>query len=85
MGQAKNLIEAINRMVAEYMTTTGTAARTLTLSCGLYRRLIELRSRHPGLGSLTIGCTAVSELVTPSGRLAVVIDERMADAEIGLA
>ena len=85
MKQVFDLVEAINETAMRYREERGVNAKTVALSPGSYRRLLEISAEEGKFGNLIIGCSAMQKINTLAGTLQVVIDELHPDTSIELA
>ncbi|MCK5571394.1 MAG: hypothetical protein KAJ12_01475 [Bacteroidetes bacterium] len=81
MRRVFDVLEAIRERVLEHLYNTGVKGTHIALSPGAYRRLLEIRRSRDGV-PVAAGCAAISEIMTPVGRLSVLIDELIPDTEI---
>ena len=82
MEQVHDLIEAINEKVNGYLQRTGLMPTSIVISTGSYRRLLEIIAWEGRIGNLVIGCVPLTEIVTASGKVKVIIDELISDTEV---
>jgi len=75
MKEVFDLIEAINDGALQYCDEKGVPPTALTVSPGLYRRLVEIKAWEERIGNLVIGCAPLSKIHADSDELCVVIDE----------
>lgn len=85
MKQVFDLIEIINDAVVEYFHRTGCLPRSVAVSRGSYRRLLEICSTDENFGNLIIGCKPLKEIETPLGKVQLVIDEMLDDTVVEIA
>jgi hypothetical protein len=81
MRQVFDLLEAIRERVLEHLYNTGVKGTHVALSPRSYRRLLEVHRSRGGV-PVAAGCGAIGEIMTPVGRLSVLIDELIPDTEI---
>jgi hypothetical protein len=85
MNQAFELLETVKGKLTSYLQRKGVIPAEISISPGSYRRLVELKAWEGRIGNLIIGCFPVTEIVTPLGRIHIVIDEMLGDTAVEFA
>jgi hypothetical protein len=84
-NQVYDLIESIYEKVEDFISRTGFVPVYVSISPGLYRRLLELVAWEGRIGNLIIGCAPLTQIETSAGSVQIVIDEIISDTEVRIA
>ena len=84
-NQVYDLIESISEKIEDFISRTGFVPMCVSISPGLYRRLLEMVAWEGRIGNLIIGCTPLREIETPFGKMRIAIDEMLSDTSVEIS
>jgi hypothetical protein len=85
MNQVFELLETIKSRVTSYLQRQGVIPAEVSISPSSYRQLVELKAWEGRIGNLVIGCSPLTDLKTPFGKIRLVIDEMLSDTAVEIA
>jgi hypothetical protein len=80
-----DILETIHAQTVEHYHKTGRKPETVSVSRNANRRLLEIKIEQSGdNGQPNNKCYAIGDVTTPTGAVALQIDELLNDTEIGI-